>query len=461
MPTQPSGSRTTSTARRLSILVLSCFLGATAGEAQSWTAPVTPELWNERLEIGPVPGLTTIWHQAPVRTAIPLGATVQLRTRIPMGWSVRWTGAREIERIPGWSTAEVEFRSLGTSTVSVAYDDGSGERIEEKTIFDVLNTTTDATVGFEPISVSALHLSADPVVIDPQDPNASSLNYFFRGSSVAALRQVGEGHYSTSTNRTLVLEAAVQPSGFSPLIEWRLDGVPQRQLGSPVHLEVYTAQPHVLSVGPPEEEIQAQLDTYMVRITSHQRADDIAEGVPVTFRAITDPPGYESDITWLASTKYGSADPWLGTGPELTVRFDGTVSAAGSWLGVRADNATLSLDHNNRQDCQQCFVLQKQKCDADQDPGSSSLCVMGAVAELQRCLAGKPGLTAAQQTQSACPDVKPQFFICTSQIIFEVLVVNVCFCSGGEDCERLKNSSQCTIGSFVEFGPIGFCGWDI
>src|SRR3954452_16767209 len=97
----------------LSALILTCVLGSAPATAQGWTEPVTPELWNERLEIGPVEGLTTLWHPAPVRTAIPLGATVQLRIMVPLSWSVRWTGAGEIDRNIGRSTAEVNFGSLG------------------------------------------------------------------------------------------------------------------------------------------------------------------------------------------------------------------------------------------------------------------------------------------------------------------------------------------------------------
>ncbi|MBW8874755.1 MAG: hypothetical protein JF614_07295 [Acidobacteria bacterium] len=331
----------------LSALILTCVLGSAPATAQGWTEPVTPELWNERLEIGPVEGLTTLWHPAPVRTAIPLGATVQLRIMVPLSWSVRWTGAGEVDRNIGRSTAEINFGSLGSYVVSVVCEGPRGEQTEGRTVFDVVNTKTPATVGFEPVGVSALHVTADSVVIDPNHPNASSMDYFFRGSSIAALRQVGEGHYRTSTNRILVVEAEVQPSGFAPLIEWRLDGKPQLKMGSPARLEIHATGPHILSAGPIGNEKQIQLDTYLVQITSHKHSDEIPGGVPVTFKAETDPPGFEGDITWLASTKYGSAQPWRGNGPELTVEFDDTLSAEGQWLGVRADNATINIDRTS------------------------------------------------------------------------------------------------------------------
>jgi hypothetical protein len=326
------------------VFALLYFLCAASAEAQSRTEPVTLELWNQRLQIGPVPGLTTVWHRAPVRTAIPLGATVQFRIQIPPDWGVNWTGAHAVGRNRGWSTAEVTFSSLGEHTVSVLSDGPQGELITERAVFDVLNTAIPATVGYDPIKLTALHLTADSVVIDPQLPNASAMGYFFRGSSLAALHQVGEDRYSTSANRALVAEAVVQPIGFAPLIEWRLDGIPQQQLGSPVRLEIFTTGQHTLSAGPLEEEKKVKLDTYRVRITSQPSADDIARDLQVTYRAETDPSGYENDITWLAATKYGSAQPWTATGPEFTVRFADTVGAEGRWLGVRADDASRTVE---------------------------------------------------------------------------------------------------------------------
>jgi hypothetical protein len=344
MKTQPIRSRIVDAASLLSILLLACFFGPARAAAQSSTEPVAPELFHTRLEIGPVAGLTTAWHPAPVRTAIPLGVTVQLRIKTPLTASVRWTGAREIDRNPGGSNAEVKFDSLGLRTVSVVTDDPYEGHLEETSVFEVLNTTTPATVGFDPISLSVLRVTADAIVIDPLKANASSLAFFFRSSSIAALRKLGDDHFRTSINRSLVLEAVIQPSAFAPLVEWRLDGIPQRHLGSPVRLEIHTTGPHTLSAGPLGSEKTVQIDTYRVRIISHQPADDIPEGLPVNFRAETDPPGFEGDITWLASTKFGTAQPWSGSGAELKVRFVSITSPMGAWLGVRADNDTLSLD---------------------------------------------------------------------------------------------------------------------
>ena len=85
-------------------------------------------------------------------------------------------------------------------------------------------------------------------------------------------------------------------------------------------------------------------------ITGHVPEGDIVpEGVPVTFTAVTEPPGYEEDITWLATTKYGTGVPILGRGPTFTTQFDNTFGphpdgGLWQWLGVKADNAAAGQD---------------------------------------------------------------------------------------------------------------------
>ena len=107
---------------------------------------------------------------------------------------------------------------------------------------------------------------------------------------------------------------------------------------------------HTVSVGPTNRTIGVVIDTYSVTIASHKSREDIVpEGESVMFKAFTDPPGFEEDIRWLSSTKYGTAAPVLGFGPTFTCQFDdtwGVDPAIGDfqWLGVRADNATFNQD---------------------------------------------------------------------------------------------------------------------
>ena len=270
-----------------------------------------------------------------------LGATVLFRVRVPRTYPVTWTGARAIEHGQAGAIAEHHFDTEGPHVVAVVVEGAPGTRIEETAEFEVvrLRPTTPAPAG---VLVSAIHVSADTVTIDPVDPNASSLEYFSRASSVAALRRLADDHYQTSINRRLRLQADIVPAAFAPLVEWRLDGRPQRDLGPVVDLEIYTADQHLLSAGPVADETQVRIDTYLVRITSHEPVAEILEGTPVTFTAVTEPPGYEEDVTWLAATRYGTADPWMGAGPEFTVVFEGTDGPEGRRLGVRADQPTIA-----------------------------------------------------------------------------------------------------------------------
>ena len=78
---------------------------------------------------------------------------------------------------------------------------------------------------------------------------------------------------------------------------------------------------HVVEVGPILAPSAVEIETYSVTITSHVSGEDtVPEGEPIVFTAETDPPGYETEITWLSSTKYGTAEPILGEGLALGSR---------------------------------------------------------------------------------------------------------------------------------------------
>ena len=48
---------------------------------------------SQTLWIGPITGLTTAWHEAPLETGIPVGTTVQLKQDAPANAVVTWVGA--------------------------------------------------------------------------------------------------------------------------------------------------------------------------------------------------------------------------------------------------------------------------------------------------------------------------------------------------------------------------------
>lgn len=334
------------TAERLGRASLAALLAAAAllipslAAGQSQTLPADPAAWNDRLEIGPVAGLTTTWHPAPVATAAPLGATLQFRIRVPRTTAVQWSGAVEVERA-GSSIAELTLAAPGLRRVSVRFQDHQGEPVEEEVLLEAV------ALPVEGIQVGGIDLSVGPVEIDLSRPNASTMGYYFRDESIAPLMEVGNGQYRTTLNRWLTATAQVTPTELAPLVEWRFNGKPQRHLGASVRVRAFTLGENTLSAGPGGAEAAARLDTFLVRISKPDSWKDLSDGELVTLKAETSPPGYEDEVTWLASTKYGSSDPLTGEGPEFTTRFFDTFGPGGSWLGVKAGNAHLGKDHKN------------------------------------------------------------------------------------------------------------------
>lgn len=324
-----------------SLLVFLALPGLTVpASGQATTAAFDPSTVSSRVEIGPVAGWTTTWHPAPLVTGAPLGATLLLRVRVPPGADAQWTGAREVETRQGRSIAEVVLANSNLRRVEVRVIGSDGE-------------SEAHTLTFEPVSLAGdpvferPGLAVEPLEIDADSPNASTMALYFQGSSIAALGSPEPWVYRTSTNRWLTLESRVVPEALAPLVEWRLNGKVLSQLGSRVRLQVFTTGRHTLTAGSSDA---VSLETYRVRLTSPRRGEPIPTGIPVTFTAETDPPGFETEITWLASTKYGHCEPLLGRGPEFTTTFSQTVGESGSWLGVRADDAVLGLDRKN-DDC--------------------------------------------------------------------------------------------------------------
>lgn len=321
------------------LLLLSVTLIPNEAKAQIRAAASDRQAWNESLEIGPVPGLTTDWHAAPIETGIPLGETVELRLEAGTWDPVEWTGAREIERDGVYSVARVHIAHPGSQQVTVKATTRLGhERIETVTFYGV-------DLGLTPLTLSPIQVSVDEIVIDPANPNASTMRYFFRPQSIALLVTVGADHYRTSVNRWMTFAVNVEPAKLAPLVEWTVNGEVLKPLGARVELMVYGALEHAIAAGGDAAwSPQVRLDTYSVRITEDTRNQRIVDGVPITYRAETDPPGFESEVAWLASTKYGTCSPDRGTGPEFTTVFSNTAGPQGQWLGVRVGNESLSQD---------------------------------------------------------------------------------------------------------------------
>ncbi len=201
--------------------------------------------------------------------------------------------------------------------------------------------------------MSVTDVWVDPIEIDENLPpdvlNEQTMSYYF-GESIARLIDLGDGAYRTSANRTVHGSVDVDPPGFAPLMEWRIDNEPVL-LGATAALRFGTNDigNHAVGVGPTGTSEVIEIETYSVTITNLTGEDFIPDGESVIFIAETDPPGYEAEITWLSSTKYGVAIPVLGEGPVFVARFDDTwgVDADGDpfqWLSVKADNTAFGQD---------------------------------------------------------------------------------------------------------------------
>jgi hypothetical protein len=311
-------------------------------EAQTTSRPAVEAGGERRLELGPLAPLTTAWHPVPSEIHVPVGVDVLLRVRTGASNDVRWSGARALPREGAAAVAQLRLEAPETKRVSVAYTGSSGRLVEEALVLRGIQVPVEA------IRVTGLRLTAEQSVLDPNDTNGSSMRLYFQGASIAKLRELGPGRYRTSIDRWVGLEAQVEPPELAPLVEWRVNGKAQRHLGSGVGLKVFTAGIQRIEAGAVEAPSRAELETYRVQIAAPDLAATFAEGGVVSYRAFTDPPGLEHEITWLASTKHGDCEPPNGQGAVFNVRFRDTRGLDGVWLGVRADNAVAGFDQKGQ-----------------------------------------------------------------------------------------------------------------
>ena len=213
-----------------------------------------------------------------------------------------------------------------------------------------------------------------PFDLDEDATNAETMEFFF-GESIASFEPLPDGFF-TSTDRRIEMTVDVNYPEFAPLMEWRTIGQPIKRwprLGQQATVYFEDAGMHMVAVGPPERSAHLVIETYEVSITSHQSGyDTVGDGETVTFEAVTNPPGFEQNIRWLSSTKYGMAIPVRGDGPTFTVQFadiwgrepDGSLF---QWLGVKADNAIFNQDQKPGACCTDVGECQDQMTAADCD----------------------------------------------------------------------------------------------
>jgi len=309
------------------------------------------------LYIEPIPGLTLESHLAPPEISVPLGIDLRFRQIRPDGAVLNWSGADELSSVPLSSIATFNTSSLGRFVIEADVRQGT-HHWNNQCAINVVDVPADQ------IRVIEVRLSVLPFDLTEGASNVDTMQRFFH-DSIAPLERLrehprdarsmelpgkrgGVDRYRTSVDRLITLDIRTKPPGFGGLMEIDLPGGRRKLLSDgPINFEVPGKRS--IQIGPPMHTKEIEIETYQVTIVGHDHGDGrIPEGVDVTFTAFTDPPGYEDEITWLSSTKYGTAKPVWGRGPMFTVQFDDTVGVDDGfqWLGVKADNAIVNEDNN-------------------------------------------------------------------------------------------------------------------
>ena len=257
------------------------------------------------LQIGPIDGLTTKWHRAPDRFAVPQDAQLHIRCLAPANAEVSWTGAVEIERGPFASVAKCPTDALREhrESVVVAIPTSGGDGNKGKD--DPLGTSSTYACSFnvvdiaiEQIRVRDIEVSREPLHVDENSSNWQTLRQFQSGS-IAEVRRVAPNRYVTAAGTKIRLSARTEPRVFAPLTEWRINGKAELLGEYGNHQLKVFAGTRTVSVGPPRNPHDFEIDTYRAYITGNDTGTErIPVGLPVTFEAMTDPPGFEDEIVW-------------------------------------------------------------------------------------------------------------------------------------------------------------------
>ncbi len=305
---------------------------------------------------GPVNLFTTARHRVPQKLVLPLGSRVEFGlTALRKTDVVEWKGAGAIA-LPGASTDSCEFLfpSAGPVTVSctILPDDESMD-----CPLLVLPLSPDQ------VSFDYLIQRRQPFELEEDLGNEQTVDIWKHWDSIAKVERVG-GQWVTSVQTQsrgpgrLVLNACPIPRpplgvipGIESLLEWRVDG---EAVGVGRASPALTKGLHQLEIGPPGYTLSDALFAYEVSVQSNPPVEEWRENIPIEFTATTDPPGYESQVTWMSSTLFGKAEPTLGSGPTFVTQFSGIYGPHGdhllSWTGVLGDSSRLGEDCFRRAD---------------------------------------------------------------------------------------------------------------
>lgn len=321
------------------------------------------------LEIEPIEGLTTVRHRAPSEFSVPKGSFLRfcqpIPEQLPMPFvsgsqapMVLWENALATRQTGEAAFAECPMMEVGKYDVRVQIFGAQGRHWENQCTVNVVN------IRPERISIRDFAPSVSPVILTEEMTNMETMEYFF-GTSIADFVRLGPDlgngsrtaksrailpRYRTSVDRPIAFDIRTNPAGFEPLMEARSSLATDQPFLASAGVSFASVGERTLLVGPVGREKTMEFEIYRTILTSHTSGVDIVPAdQPITFTAITDPPGYEDEITWVSSTKYGSAKPITGKGPSFTTQFEGTWGNEADtgrfqWLGVKADNTVFNQD---------------------------------------------------------------------------------------------------------------------
>lgn len=330
---------------------------------------------NYALFLEPVAGITTARHPAPSHFAVPVGTELKFLVLTQPADEVRWEGAVPLQpEEPGETLAVRSLNSAGRATIKVQVLRAGVAVWKYDCAVDVFD------IPVHRISVRDVNVMKSRPAITEDASNEESVEVYF-GDSIAGLTKIAKNAYRTSIDRPLTFQARkLFPQEIAPLLEWRVNG--QAAVLRSRAFDFKASEPgiYTISAGPPGHPAEVGLEIYEVQIVSASPLTQVGdreiipEGTPVTFEAVTNPTGYEQEITWLSATKYGTGNPVLGRGPTFTAQFDDTFGPHSDgglwqWLGVKADNAVFGQDQKGLpgaccETATECQILPEATCAA-------------------------------------------------------------------------------------------------
>ncbi|HZE88476.1 MAG TPA: RHS repeat domain-containing protein, partial [Verrucomicrobiae bacterium] len=145
-----------------------------------------------------------------------------------------------------------------------------------------------------------------------------------------------------SVKRVWPCAAAISHPRYAHLVQWNASDVaPRSGFGLAFAPTFLAPGRHELRVGPNRRQA-ATFDIYAVSsVLVHSALGDAVDyGTPVTFTAITNPPGYAKYVGWRIDTAqdmHSHAEPVVGSGETFSATFTPSGGAALFWAQVYAD----------------------------------------------------------------------------------------------------------------------------